>query len=299
MAQALEENLQAGERVQQILVAPRIPLVGRQRSWRQRLRALLPWQWQPAWVLASTDRRVLAVSRETASGVMATYSIDPAATVWLELGSILLSSWFTFALHDSDRVAAAAVYFNTVGVAHFRRLVFRLAQDMADEADLPDFQHDRNLGALDGLPFKFRNVTAHRFLLPSERVDAVAFRPAGGLQPHLPWRQPRTPGLAAVLTNYHLLIAEEDEAPAIRSASYGMIARYLPLSRLQDVRVDADGRDLWLSLQVGLGNVTDTQRLRFPAAAAADLAQLAERAALYTASSSMTAPSMAAADTRI
>ena len=52
-------RLQPEEQLVQAMIAPRLPLLGRRRNWRARLRQLLPWEWSPEWAIVLTQQRLL------------------------------------------------------------------------------------------------------------------------------------------------------------------------------------------------------------------------------------------------
>ena len=88
---------------------------------------------------------------------------------------------------------------------------------------------------------------------------------------------PAAPGLALALTNYHLLVATEDESSNVGTVSYGFIARCYPRAQLQAIHLAPEGDDLWLELSVGVGGCMTSEHILVTSAAGAGLDDLLAR----------------------
>ena len=249
-AAALASQLQPDEVIVQALFTPRVALLGQRTGWHAWLWRLLPWEWSPEWVLIATQERLLLGATALPGAAPVVSSLRPADLLYMELGTILLFSWFDSATaQPTARNAPASTSTLWVSTTFAGcSFVWRRRQPVVPR--LPPAMCDQN--ALADLPFKFRNIIAQRLLAPGERVEAAFFRPplcSGG---HSLWRRPHPTGLALVLTNYHLLVATEDESSSVGTVSYGFIARCYPRVQLQAIHLAPEGDDLWVKLSVGL-----------------------------------------------
>jgi hypothetical protein len=106
----------------------------------------------------------------------------------------------------------------------------------------------RNLGALEDLPYKFKNIIAGRLLLPDEAVLGLVFRAAIWEKMLWVFRRIISPAQALLLTNYHILVMREDTGHA--GSKYGVIFRYFPLDGVSETRLSQyDGQ---VCLELGL-----------------------------------------------
>ena len=198
----------------------------------------------------------------------------------MELGSILLFSWFECCHCTPAGPQRTVIHFNTVGINHFRHLLFRLitargACEVANGAA----QHNDPLTTL---PFKYRNIIAQRLLAPGEQVEAAVFRPPLWTGTVGLWRRPRATGLALVVTNYQLLVATEEEQSEAKFVSYGLIARCFPRKLIQRLYATRTGDDLWLEIQAGIGDCTTGERLLVTSVATSMLDDLMARLSAVT-----------------
>ena len=275
-AAVLASQLHPDEEIVQALLAPRVALLGRQHSWRGWLLRLLPWEWSPEWALVATQERLLLAKTTLPGTAPVGISLRPADLLSLELGTILLFSWLELCYCTAEGSQRAVIHFNTVGINHFRRLLFQLAIGAAGSA-ATTLSPGQQPSALSVLPFKFRNIIAQRLLAPGEEAEVAVYRAplwSGGKGW---WRRPRAPGLALVLTNYHLWVATEDEASGAGTVSYGFIARCYPRTRVQGLSLALDGADLWLELRAGVGDSSVSERILVTSVAAPPLEDLLAR----------------------
>jgi hypothetical protein len=95
-------------------------------------------------------------------------------------------------------------------------------------------------------------------MLPGEQVLAPVHQPAIWRRVLGLFKHRRGPATAVVLSNEHLLIAQED-AP-VAGAAFGMIARYYPRSRLASMTLEQVENDLWLMVVVRRRGVEESWR---------------------------------------
>jgi hypothetical protein len=129
------------------------------------------------------------------------------------------------------------------------------------------------LEQLTGFPYKFRNLIPLRLLLPDEQICTVIYRPAIWTRHPGPFRRKRAPSLALILTNYHLVVAQEDLGHG--TTSYGLITRYCPRDRIRAVNLDRAGGDLWLSVTLARAGAEESVRVLFDPAAEGSLQKVA------------------------
>jgi hypothetical protein len=269
---ALVEHLDGGETIRRIVVAPRQRLLGAGPGWRRWLTIFLPWELTPDWVLVLTDNCLLAASFVRAGAPPVVMSTPIAAIVSLELGTVLLRSWLEWTCPGRPVPAASRpapayrpgqagasqggqaqgggldrtrIHFSTVSYWLFRHFLGDVCLSLARQSGFEPAPDDRHLEYLSGLPFKFMNILRHDLLLPGEQVQAAIYRPAIFEQRGL-FRHQRTASAALLLTNYHLLIAEEDLSESRNG--YGLINRFYPRRRIRGAAVERAENDLWLNL---------------------------------------------------
>ncbi len=242
---ALVEALEGGAAIRRIVVAPRQKLLGAGPGWRRWLTFLLPWELTPDWVLVLTDDCLLAASFARSGAPPVAMSTPIAAIVSLELGTVLLRSWLEWTCAGQGGLERTRVHFSTVSYWLFRHFLGDVCHDLARRSGFEPVLDDRHLEYLAGLPFKFMNIIRHDLLLPDEQVQAAIYRPAIWEQRGL-FRRQRTASAALVLTNYHLLIAEEDLSESRNG--YGLINRFYPRRRIRGAALERAEEGLWLNL---------------------------------------------------
>lgn len=258
---SLKAELSAGEVVRQIIFAPRQPhLARRQDLWPQPGGGRS--EHRPCdWVLALTDNRLLLATvtdPERPPQVSATRLAD---LLWLELGTILLYSWFEWSWNDKGLPRHEKVYFNTVRDDLFWQLANAMRHTIIQGRGVPRPTEKRDNTVFESLPFKFKNLIPLRLMFPDEPVQALVYQPAMWGRRLGVLRHQRAPATVLVLSPDHLLIAQE--GPSSLRSAYGLIARYCPRGRLRKAELTQEGEDLWLELALGAGDASETLRWLF------------------------------------
>ncbi len=246
---AIVEHMEKGESIRQIIVAPRQRLLGAHRKSRGWRGILLPWEWTQDWVLAWTSERVLVATLERPRAIPVVTSTSAADILSFEWGAILLRAWVEWTWANQGQAERMRIYFNAVGQRLFKKVLDSLRHDLAVQSGLTAVQPDRHLERLAALPFKFMNIIMHDLLLPDEQVQAVVYRPAiWSNQPKL-LRHQRAAAMTLILSNYHILIAEEDLTGTLHS--YGLITQFYPRGRVRHAALERgqDGVLLKLALE--------------------------------------------------
>jgi hypothetical protein len=258
---AIVEHMEKGESVRQIIVAPRQRLLGAHRESRGWRGFLLPWEWTPDWVLVWTGDRVLVATLDHPRATPVVTSTPVKDVLSFEWGAILLHAWIEWTWANQGQAERMRIYFNAVGQGLFKRVLDSLRHDLAAQSELTAAQPDRHLERLAALPFKFMNIIMHDLLLPDEQVQAVVYRPAiWSNQPKL-FRHQRAAAMTLVLSNYHILIAEEDLTGTLHS--YGLITRFYPRSRVSHAALEREQDGLRLKLALDLQKVRQEVRIHF------------------------------------
>jgi len=243
--QAIVERLERGESVRQIIVAPRQKLLDAHKAQRWRS-FFLPWVWTPDWVLVLTDHRLLVatIDHPQATPVVTTIRVEDILS--FEWGAILLRSWIEWTQASQGRVERTRVHFNSVGQNLFKRILDSQRHDLAAQTGRVAEQPDRHLAYLADLPRKFLNLITIELLLPDEQVQAVVFQPAIWIGRSGLFRRQKAAAQALVLSNYHVLVAQEELTG--RSDSWGLVTRFYPLDRIRQVTLKQEQDTLWLDL---------------------------------------------------
>jgi hypothetical protein len=258
---ALAGELRPGETIRQIISAPRQHVLGETTGWRGRLGIVFPWDWTPDWVLVVTGQRLLTAATSSPDEPPSITAAPVADLLSCELGTVLLFSWFEWRWAAAGRLEHQRIYFNTVSDRLFWDALTFLRRSLIIDADLPPAADDLGLAHLAALPYKFKNLIPHRLLLPDEQIQAVVFQPDIWTAPRGPFRRRRAAALALVLTNYHLILTQEDRGYG--ATSYGLITRYCPRDRVRAVTLERAGSDLWLQVQLAHGDAEDLLRMLF------------------------------------
>jgi hypothetical protein len=284
----------SGEALQLILTAPAQTLMGRvAREGRGRPR-LLPWGITPNRVLALTGERLLIASSpyvpespEQERSSDAEYSSEWAAVralpevreiplsqiLWLEVGCVLLISWLELTWVHQGELERIRIDFNTVGQDLFADLAARIRIAILADGGIAISGKAQGLELLDDLPFKFRCTIPIHLLLPGEQVLGTAFRPSQWARHMAVFRRHVAPRLAVLRTDGHLIAAREDLTSG--RDSYGLIAQFFPLPRLEKVALeDRDGAPE-LRINLGLDGVEEVLGIPFAVGATVDGSVLA------------------------
>jgi len=267
---ALSEHLELGEVVKRIIVAPPKEMVGIPREWRQRLDVQPALSRITSWALVLTEQRLLVATISRSDMKPPVVSIPIAKLLWVEVGTILLFSWFECAWVSQDRVQRIRVFFNTVGEEYFQQLRILLCRTAIEQDGLAAMPGDRNLVELDSLSYKFVNMISIRMLLPDEHIERLVSHPTIWQKHLMVFKRRRAPSTVVILTNYHLLVGNED--PSQHDATYGWITRYCPRQRVRKVSLQTVTSEITLYVTVGLDNVEETFSILFPAEMAPSLA---------------------------
>jgi hypothetical protein len=268
---ALTASLMPGESIRQIIVAPKQRLLGTRRL-LGRWKWLLPWELTPDWVLVLTEGRVIvaSVARPGAAPVVTSTCISDILS--LETGNILLHSWVEWTWVSQGRADRTRIYYNAVSQRLFKNVLDSLRRDLAAQSHLPAAQGERHLERLAELPFKFMNIIAHDLLLPDEQVQAVVYRPAIWTCQHRLFRRQLAAAMTLALSNYHLLLAEEDMTG--RPDAWGLVTRFCPRSRIRRAALEERHDGLWLRLALEMQSVEQEIDVLFQSSAAPVIREL-------------------------
>ena len=144
---ALVEQLKPGETIRQIISAPRQRVLGPDvAGWRRWLAAVLPWDWTPDWTLVVTGSQLLAAAGTSADEEPVVTATPISDLLSLELGTILLFSWFEWSWVVAGRPERTRIYFNTVSDRLFWDVLLFLRRSLITDADLPPPQDGRGGG---------------------------------------------------------------------------------------------------------------------------------------------------------
>jgi len=268
---ALLEHLELGEVVKRIIVAPPKEMVGIPREWRQRLDVQPALSRITSWALVLTEQRLLVATISRSDMKPPVVSIPIAKLLWVEVGTILLFSWFECAWVSQDRVQRIRVFFSTVGEEHFQQLRVLLCRTAIEQDGLAVMSGDRNLTELDSLSYKFVNMISIRMLLPDEHIERLVSHPTIWQKHLMVFKRRRAPSTVVILSNYHLLVGNED--PSQHDATYGWITRYCPRQRVRKVTLEKDTVEISMNITVGLDGIEETFPLLFPAEMEPSLAE--------------------------
>jgi hypothetical protein len=220
----LEQQFLPGETLHQIIFAPRQTYSTNLQGGISRLFSFLSWKISPDCILAVTDRHLLLVT--IPAGGEPSFTATPIHhIVSLELGKILLYSWFEWVWVEDGNLNRNRIYFNTVSERYFDRAMTDITCDLIYYDKLNPSPASSHLVSLATLPFKF-HTHVRQILLSDEQVQIYYFRPTvwnGRLS--LSSRITTTEALL-LLTNFHLVIVEEEQNRI--GASYGIITRWYP-----------------------------------------------------------------------
>lgn len=268
----LLETLSPGEHIRWLIYVPYQAVLKSRDPKRRAFRFFLPWQFTPDWLLALTPTRLLLVSLPPHGDPPQVSSIPLENLLYLQSGVILLFSWFKLAWVEQGAVRQETVYYNAVCERIFDVLSEMVRAGLPAGADGPPAHPLDNHEALAPLPYKFKNLIPLRLLLPGEQIALVVFRAATFKRSLGLFRQMLSPRMALVLTDRHLLLAEEDLS--VSEGSYGLISTFLPLQRLCAVPLTRTGQRIELTLQLELHNARKDLVVSFPLALESELQEL-------------------------
>jgi hypothetical protein len=258
---ALTRHIPDGEDAQQIIRVPpaRVPEITT-GAWA-RFNYLRPVSFSPETILVSLRERLLVASQPKKGGPPAVSVIPLSDILSVELGSFLLFAWLSVHWPGLGGLKRTRIYFNSVSEALFRELVEHICRTQIAHANLPARGDKRSLDKLTPLPYKFKNIIAHRLLLSDEAIQAVVFRPTVWHKRLALFRQMLAPALALLRTNYHILVMHEESG---RSDRYGYVFRYFPLSAIQQVGFQRTLEAVRLDLVLERHGILETLDFSFP-----------------------------------
>jgi hypothetical protein len=204
------------------------------------------WIATPACTLVLTDERLLVAALEQTGADTDLHIIPLADILSMELGKILLYAWMEWSWAADGEVRRLRVFFNTVGENLFHQLVSDICRSRIELAKRKPAKPDRNLAALEDLPYKFKNIIAGRLLLLDEAVHGLVYRAAIWDSVLGVFRRMIAPAQALLLTNYHLLVMREDLGHA--GSKYGVIFSYFPLDGVSEARLSQDDGQVRLNV---------------------------------------------------
>lgn len=269
---AIQPHLEPGDPLQMILFAPAQSVLQKHETDGWRPGFLLPWEITPERTLVLTSRQLIVASTQRSAGqnrevrLFGESAAPPAATtsepveiasipfsdmLYLEAGSILLSSWTEITWVCEGRLERTRIHYNTVCRGLFEELIARIRQGLLPPGT-PVLSTERpaaeGLELLESMPFKFKNLIPLRLLLPGEKIRAAVFRPSIWKKEGFLFNRHLAPKMALVRTDDYLILAQEDLTAD--EDTYGLIAQFCPLSRLRcaELQESAGGLELALIL---------------------------------------------------
>jgi len=190
----------------------------------------------------------------------------PLSTICtIEMGSILLYSWFTIYGATSAGISSTTIEFNTVSDRHFAAFVSKI-RPQPSVADVAKWRQDQT--AFDYLvtkSFKFMNY-GRSSLVGGEKVIQTLWQPEIRErilpQLRLPFYRTVTTAHLAILTNQELILIREDERSSRgeKGTRYGGVWRYIPLRNIVSVSVEQRAKAL-LALSIELSAAERVDRI--------------------------------------
>ncbi|GIL14165.1 MAG: hypothetical protein BroJett038_28850 [Chloroflexota bacterium] len=221
---------------------------------RSSRRKPLPFAWRvtPQRTLVCGGERIVVVEM-TGDGALSARIIPLDHLVYADLATILLYGYTQLAWIDGEQIETLMIEYNAVGEHIMRRQIEWARAQIAAHlpvADLPDQPYQ--------LPFKFQNYLKYS-LLPGERVQAAVFEPARRRGER--WYSPYiAPNRAIAITDRYLIILEEELKRFLlprlekrESINYGIIIRFCPLNRVQNISFRREAEMTWMDIRLGAG----------------------------------------------
>jgi len=254
----LAEHIEPGESIRQIIAAPRQAVLRSRHTAESWFGMLLPWELTPDWVLVLLEERVLVAAVDQPGAMQVVTSTRIADILSLEMGAILLHAWLEWTFSAQGRTGRTRIHYNAV----CQRLFQEALDTMRQGPSAPQTTRgDRHLEYLYGLPFKFMNIIMHNLLLPAEQVQAVVYQPAIWTTRFRLFRRQQTAAMALVLTDSHILVAEEELTG--RTDHWGLITRFFPRCHIQHATMEQEAAYIWLRLALEHRGATQKVRLAF------------------------------------
>jgi hypothetical protein len=220
----IEQQLFPGEIVSQIIFAPRQSFSTALKGGISRLFSFLSWKISPDCILVVTDRHLLLVTIPV--GGEPSFTATPIHhIVSVEVGKILLYSWFEWVWVEDGHLNRNRIYFNTVSERYFDRAVTDITCNLTYFDKLNSQPENCHQFSLATIPFKF-HVRVRQILLSGEQVQIYYFRPTVWKGRFSLTSRITTTAALLLLTNLHLVIIEEEQNQI--GSSYGIITRWYP-----------------------------------------------------------------------
>ncbi|WP_156318998.1 hypothetical protein [Propionispora sp. 2/2-37] len=189
--------------------------------------------------------RGITVLENTADGVRES-AWSFADMDYVEQGAVHLYSWLRLNGVVADRPAAVQVEYNAVVASLFTQVVraVRQAWTGPDSAVLTEEQG--KLASLVAVDYKLGNY-ARESILPGERVLATVHQPEITVPGFLFFRRRLTATYVCVLTDRELIFISDDGSGG-DTGRYGVVRRYIPLTKIKDwqlASVACDKTGVW------------------------------------------------------
>lgn len=259
LGDAIASNLEPGEIPHKIVVLPRQRVL--QRAGRGQ-----PWSPFPIWKRTHETILIHSSQRLLTAAILDGRRLELTSTplkqiITLQLGTILLFSWFEWSWANAGKLETNRVYFNTVSDRIFRELQQCLSVMLVQIGGFTYIPKSPGFHHLENLPYKFRNIIPLRLLLPGEEIRAVIYRPGLWVPNFVFLKREISPASALVLTDRQILVAEEDLGGA--EGHYGVIARYTPRSALKRAVLEQQRECMLLRMIFQIQGVEFEQRQQY------------------------------------
>lgn len=213
----------------------------------------------PRRVLVFSDDEVMLLEVETEDPLKINTLVIPFQCLFrIKLKVILLVASVNFSWVDRDHVETVTIGFNAVGERLIRQQIMRIRGILTNGIDTPALPE---MAVSRQIPLKFRNYL-NSSLLPGERIFSVIYQPFP--KPDEWWKRSPVPNRLIALTNFSLIVLEEDHERWI--SEYGMITQSFPLQWLQSVSFDRmpSAEITTIEIQLGIGANDPVMTLQLP-----------------------------------
>lgn len=250
--------------------------------------SLLPWQITPERTLVLTERFLLVAttsrqpgfSRETrlvgerdepslnklADEPPVVTAIPLADILYLEMATVLLSSWTELVWVHDGRLDQLRIHYNTVSRPLFEELASQIRPAMLASVGLTLSEtarpQDQGLELLAGMPYKFHSLIPLWLLLPGEPVLAAVFRPSIWSRERSLFNRHIASKMALVRTDGYLIIAQEDLTS--EEDSHGLVTQFCPLPSVRRMALNPSSAGQELVITLSLHGLDHTLRRAFP-----------------------------------
>lgn len=247
-----------------IVIPPQDYAIWRESRWKRNLPFRL--RVTPQRTLVFGDQQIVLVEAGK-DGTLNTLLIPLDCLVYANLGTILLYATLELAWASGQQIEKRFIEYNAVGERIIRRQLEWVRTQIT--ARTPRFGPIPGNQPTVNLPFKFNNYLKTS-LLPGETIQMVVHQSA--IRRGDRWFSPYlSPNRTIAITDQHLIILEEEERR--RKSTYGIITRFCPLDRVQQVKFRAAEELCWMYLTLGFGDVTEWVEIPLETANSDDLRQ--------------------------